>query len=129
VPVPPPAPVEESMSGMRIGGLVLAGLGVATCAVGALFGSKASAASSDLKSKVSAGSSYDASLQAIDADGRSAQNKEWLFLGVGGAALATGAVLFAIGGNAHTDTGIPQALVFRPILSPQHIGTSLRVSF
>jgi hypothetical protein len=128
---PPPAPpASPAVNGLQIAGLVAGGAGVVSIVVGAIFGAQAKDSATQINAKAVPGASYDSSLQALDDKGRGAQTKEWVFLGVGAAALVGGAVLFVVG-SQHSEapaTGVRTAALV-PVLSPRDVGASLTVRF
>jgi tetratricopeptide (TPR) repeat protein len=94
-PVPPVVvPVEPRKR--PILAYAVGGAGVALIAVGAYFGSQASSLASDVNTACKAGCDFD-TIKQKDADGRSAQSYEYVFLGVGLAGVATGTVLYMLG--------------------------------
>ena len=98
----PSAPVRDAPrgdgSGVRTAGWVTAGVGVALIATGAVFGLKAKSAKDDLASA----STWDPGLYE---SGTAANRNMFIFLGVGAAAVATGAVLvFVVGRPTHEQT-------------------------
>jgi hypothetical protein len=132
--VPPPVAESNPGGGLRIAGLVAGGVGVASIVVGAIFGAQAKDKAKQLQDKVVPGSTYDASLKSLDDKGRSAQTMEWVFLGVGGAALIGGGVLYIIGSSQHATVAqnaspAGMAVAILPTISPRDLGASLQVTF
>jgi hypothetical protein len=85
-----PAAVADSGRPLRIAGLATAGAGVAALAAGAVFGLQARSKGDS----VSTANRFDPN---ADSAGRRAQTLQYVFYGIGGAAVATGAVLFYFG--------------------------------
>jgi tetratricopeptide (TPR) repeat protein len=102
VPSAEPAP---HTSGTRIAGLAVAGGGVALLAVGIYYGHRASSLSDELTTTCASGCSW-AEQSSKDADGRSAQTKQWLFDGLGAAAIVGGGVLFWLGSREESPIAI-----------------------
>jgi hypothetical protein len=80
--------------GLRIGGMVAAGVGVAAIATGIAMGLRAQSKQTAAESNVAAGRSYDPNL---DSAGRSAETLQWVGYGVGAAGVLIGATLYYLG--------------------------------
>jgi hypothetical protein len=87
------APAPGDGGTLRIAGIAVGAAGLVSLAVGAKFGHDARVASSD----VSHATAWSAALDREVADGRTAGHRMWICYGVGGAALAAGAVLAYLG--------------------------------
>jgi tetratricopeptide (TPR) repeat protein len=112
----PPAPVDQGRN-LRIGGLVVAGVGVAAVATGLVFGLQA-------KSKGESVSSAGRFDPDADSAGRRAQTLQWVFYGVGVAALAAGATTYYFG----LDSGDGRVSL-APAVSPDGLGATVRGGF
>lgn len=100
VKLPPPEEEEEpsssggdGMSGMRIAGIATGGVGLVGIGAGVFFGMKAGKLSDELSET---GAYYD-----VDkiAEGEAAERNMFIAYGVGGVLVATGVVLFVLGGG------------------------------
>jgi tetratricopeptide (TPR) repeat protein len=102
LPLPPPPPPVKVIEGprpgrgLRIGGLTLAGLGLAAGGVGVFFAMRAKSAASDVSDACRETCHWD-DLQAKDDAGRRDGKLSLILWGAGGGLLVTGTVLFAIG--------------------------------
>lgn len=138
-PVVPVAVDPNAGSALRTTGLVVAGVGVAAAVVGAIFGSAAKGAGDELNGKVKPGVVYDSSLQGIDDRGRTDQKLEWVFLGVGGAAVVGGAICYLVGlaQRGSEPSGPPRSasarpspsLSLQPLISPRDLGAAVGGTF
>jgi tetratricopeptide (TPR) repeat protein len=124
---PAPAPVTnvqvaqptESAAqgrGLRIAGLVTAGVGVAAVATGIGFGLHANS----LRDEAYTGTYNDSKLQ----DSKSFRTLQWVSIGIGGAAVITGGVLYYLG-LAAKDAPV----AFAPIVAPGMGGAAVVGSF
>lgn len=95
-PVKPQPTVVDHGRGLRIGGIALAGVGVAGLVVGALYSSKGAGHESDLAA-CDAGCSWTPEREAIDQAGRRANTIAAVSWIAGGVALAGGATLYLLG--------------------------------
>jgi tetratricopeptide (TPR) repeat protein len=101
-PVDPPKPVEAPETAspgrtMRITGIAVGGLGVAALGTGVFFGLRARSQSKDLNSSEEWDPSLEASAKRADRNAK-------ILLGVGGAAVIGGAVLFYLGYRAGSES-------------------------
>ncbi len=108
VPVVKPKPVPVVVKhdeghpgrGKKLTGAVIAIAGVALVGTGAFFGSKARSIADDVNQLCAAGCDF-SQIASKDADGRSAERNQYIFLGVGAAALVTGGVFYWLGKREH----------------------------
>jgi hypothetical protein len=77
-------------------GVTSAGVGVVAVATGLYFGHRASALGDEVTTACRSGCDW-ATYRAKDADGRSAETKQYVFLGIGAAAIIGGGVLYWLG--------------------------------
>ncbi len=90
---PPPAPAPTRQSSQRTAAIVVGAVGIATIGVGSYFGSRAISKWSDSKTHC-ADRECDAEGVALHDQAHSAGNVSTALFAIGGAALATGAVLW-----------------------------------
>jgi tetratricopeptide (TPR) repeat protein len=118
VPPPPAAPAEKVSTnpgrGLRIAGIVMGSVGLAAIGTGIIFGVHQSSLYKEAHQGTFSQSKLDSS--------NTFQTLEWVSLGVGGAALGTGIVLYIIGATAK---GSDQAVSLAPLLSPGMKGIAL----
>jgi hypothetical protein len=101
---PTPAKSDDGFTGMQIGGLVAAGVGVAGAAVGVVFVLGRSTAQSDSDALFSAcnpgcTTAEKSEIDDLDNDAASKGTIGVIGLAAGGALIATGVTLFVLGGN------------------------------
>lgn len=97
IPAPnDPASSDRGASGTQVAGVAMAGGGVLLVATGLYFGHKASSLGDEVTSACGTGCDW-AVFGPKDADGRSAQTKQYIFGGLGVAAILGGAVLYWLG--------------------------------
>lgn len=106
----------------KIAGLVTAGVGVAAVVVGAAFGGLAAKASDDLTKLDQNMQTFDPSKQS---SGKTDQLLEGVFLGVGGAAIVAGVVVYVLG---HREAKASR-VAMTPLVGPQTMGAALKMSF
>jgi tetratricopeptide (TPR) repeat protein len=114
---PPPPPVQApatSGRGLRIGGVVVSCVGLAGIGTGVFFGIH----SNSLYTQARQGT-WD---PAKDDSSKTFQVLEWVSLGVGGAAVATGIVLYIVGATAKSPS---ETVSFVPLLAPGVTGIAL----
>jgi tetratricopeptide (TPR) repeat protein len=88
---------DERPSGLEIAGLVVAGVGVVSVATGLYFGHRASSLRDEV-SNACPGASCDWSvLSSKDAEGRRAETKQYVFIGMGATAILGGGVMYLLG--------------------------------
>ncbi len=109
-PPPAEAPKEAAKepsktSTMKIAGLVIAGVGVVGVGVGSVFGINALGKKSDSDAHC-VDSRCDAIGTTLREDGRSAGTMSTIFMGVGGAAIVGGVVLWAIAPSASSSVSV-----------------------
>jgi tetratricopeptide (TPR) repeat protein len=106
---------------MKIAGIATASAGAASVLVGVFFSSRVSSASND----VTSGAVFDPDAES---SAKSAATMQWVFYGVGAAAIATGAALYYLGHQKSRSGESRVALL--PVIGPgQPTGAALRVSF
>jgi hypothetical protein len=111
-----PAAGRSDGSGQRAVGLIVGTVGVAALATGGLFGLGAKNAASDLNATAQSGGQYDPSVQSR---GQSDQKLEIIFLAAGGAALATGALLYLLAPASDTRAANEDLAPLKPDTSPR----------
>jgi tetratricopeptide (TPR) repeat protein len=133
---PPPAPIPvapvevvqsqpaaaqpQAGRGLRIAGLVTAGVGVVGIGTGILFGVHATSLHDD---SMPPGGTFDSS--KYDSS-KTYRTLEWVSIGVGAAAIGTGAVLYVLGHRAKSAE--PQ-LTLAPLLAPGTGGAAVLGTF
>jgi tetratricopeptide (TPR) repeat protein len=129
VEAPPPAivaPIRDSGKPLRIGGLALAGAGVAGLIVGTIYSAKGSDLASQL-ADCAAGCEWTAEREAIDRDGNRANRIATLSWIAGGVAVAGGLTLYIIG---RTKNGTSERTsLITPVVAPKTAGVSARFRF
>lgn len=91
--------------GKRLVGYAVGGVGAALVVTGVVFGRKASSLADEVKTDCADGCDWN-SIKQKDADGRSAEKTQWILLGAGGAALATGAVFYYLGNKERASSSV-----------------------
>ncbi|MDQ3364834.1 MAG: hypothetical protein M3680_05340 [Myxococcota bacterium] len=129
-PVDPPlvqAPPIETTSGggLRLVGLGAAGAGVIAIGVSVFFGMKAKDVSDQI-SNHPMDEQWPADIRDLEAKGQAHEDKQVLFMIAGGALLATGTVLYLVGGPKRRST---EQVTITPTLSPGGGGFVARGSF
>lgn len=141
-PPPPPPPAEPTPqpaakvelassetpaagkgAGLRTAGIVTASVGVAAVVAGVVFG----LAAESIESEVTSDNDRQTYDRQKDDRGRLYAKLQWVGYGVGGAALAGGAILYYLGHRASQASDAPVALL--PVIAPDHAGALLRGSF
>jgi len=122
-PEEPETPVDTSQPsrgrGLRIAGLVTAGVGVLCIGGGVLFGLQAKSASDELSED---GATF--SQSKLD-DGEAAERNMFILYGVGGAAVIGGTVMYFMGRSR----GRESKLTMAPVVGPRRAGVALSGSF
>lgn len=111
-------PVRKDTSGLdgqQVGGIVTAGIGVAAGVVGALLLASADSTATEMRrlnddadylaSLAGGYESYLAEYDALASKKRTAETAGWVVIGAGGAAILTGVILIATGGERGPPTG------------------------
>ena len=111
-----PATRRSDGSTQRTVGLIVGTAGVAALATGGLFGLGAKNAATDLNATAQSGGQYDPSVQSR---GQSDQRLEIIFLAAGGAALATGALLYILAPASDTRASNEDLAPLKPDASPR----------
>ena len=119
-PPPPPEPAEvgsaSSGRGLRIAGIVVSSVGLVGIGAGIAFGVH----SANLYSQANSGTYDQSKLDSSD----TFRTLEWVAMGVGGAALATGVVLYIVGATKPS-----RSLSMVPLLAPGMGGMALAGGF
>jgi tetratricopeptide (TPR) repeat protein len=115
LPPPPPQPDLTAGRGKRIGGAVTAGLGAALVAVGVVLAVRASDAASQIDGVARMHGAWSPELADVQSGGKRDALLSAIALGAGGAALATGGVLFVVGlrEKDHALSGLSMAATWR----------------
>jgi tetratricopeptide (TPR) repeat protein len=111
-PTPPPPPhvaVAHGHAGERIAGIVLVGVGAAAAGVGGYFGSQAQTLANQVHTACTPSCEWD-TVKAKDQEGRSDAQLQYVLYAAGGAAIVSGAVLFALS-RRHVDVPVAIAPV------------------
>jgi hypothetical protein len=114
----PAATPVSSGSGLRIAGIACGALGLAAIGTGIYFYTRASSLSDKLSSSNSPSASDFKS-------GKNAETMQWVFYGVGAAALATGSVVYYLGWRAAASG----ATAVAPLVGPGFAGLSAQGAF
>jgi serine/threonine-protein kinase len=91
--------VEDRGGGKRMAGLITGGAGIAVFATGLYFGNRASSIANEVEAACEMGCEW-STLESKDASGRSAATLQYVFYGVGAAAIIGGATLYFLGARA-----------------------------
>jgi tetratricopeptide (TPR) repeat protein len=127
--MPPGADADHGRK-LKLAGLVTGGAGVLSIVVGAIFGAQAKDAAQKIEKAAANGDVYGPELQTQDSRGRSAQNKETVFLVIGTAALATGGVLYYLGGRQSSEASAEaRSVAIVPAASANQLGALVKVTF
>jgi hypothetical protein len=113
------APAKKGY-GLLIAGVCTVAVGLGSMGVGIYYYARAR----DLSNKAA---QPGANRPSIDADGKHAENMQWIFFGVGGVALATGAVLTVLGWPS-SQTSTPSTS-FAPMVGPGLAGIAAQGIF
>ncbi len=136
-PASPPPPPEEAKlveepapsvasseanpgSGLRVAGIACAAGGLASVGTAIYFYTRARSYSDKV-------SGQDLPVASDEDAGRRAETMQWVFYGVGAAALTTGTVLYVLGRSAAGKT--EQSVGFAPLVGPGLAGLSARGAF
>lgn len=119
----PGAPAQPGR-GKKLAGVVLAAGGVALVGTGIAFAVLAKRASDQLTQLDQSRGVFDPSKESA---GRRDQVLEGVFIGVGAAALATGAILYFLGAYPGPDS--PRAITLAPAVAAHCTGATLRMVF
>jgi len=106
ITIPPPAPPLRQGRSQRLVGLSIAGLGLVGVGIGCWGVTRIGAAEDDLAALYAAGGwgpAQTAAAAELESQGRRGQTMTWLGLGVGGAAVITGSVLYVLGRRSVAD--------------------------
>jgi tetratricopeptide (TPR) repeat protein len=119
-------PLEKPPSGrgMKLAGIAVAASGLALVGTGIAFGVLAKQAGDQLTQLDQQRGVFDPSKESA---GQRDQVIEGVCIGVGAAAIATGAILYLLGTRAGQDA--PQAITVSPVLATHSAGATLQVGF
>jgi hypothetical protein len=112
------AGTSERARTQKLAGIIVASVGGAAVIGGIVFGLKAKGLQDEVQTRYDAGK-YDS--------GKSAATLQWVFYGIGGAAIAAGAVLYTLGWRASSHE--PSSVSFLPVLDPRAPGGAVRMVF
>jgi hypothetical protein len=121
----PETPTNERGSTLRTAGIVTAAIGGATLVTGIVF----SLETRSIRNEVSSDNSRQTYDRNKDDRGRLFSNLQWVGYGVGGAALAGGAVLYYLGYRAGQSSAPSGSLSLVPMASPGLAGALLVGSY
>jgi tetratricopeptide (TPR) repeat protein len=121
---PAPAQPPRPGRGLRIAGIVSAAGGLALVGTGVVFGVLAKQAGDDLTQLDEQNGVFDPSKESA---GQRDQLLAGVFIGVGAAAVATGAVLYFLGARGGEEPS--QALLVSPSVTAHSAGATLRMVF
>jgi len=117
-PAPKP-PATSGGAGLRVGGIVVAAVGVAAAGAGLAFNLKANSMVSDMY-KTPDG-------YTNESDRKTFATLTWVGYGVGAACVVTGAILYGVGLKAKSSRSDDVALI--PMIGPDHAGAALAGAF
>jgi tetratricopeptide (TPR) repeat protein len=126
---PPVAPATDSGRKFRIAGIASAGTGAALMVVGIIQWRRAVSASNDIEAAARAMDEFD---PAVEDRGKSAETLQWVFYGLGTAALAAGAGLWFYGQHVTANETTTWRVSLAPTIAPGRStfgGATLRISF
>ena len=121
----PPAP--SPARAFRVGGLVTGGVGLAGLATGAVYALRTRSLEQEKSEALEQGNKPVEWFAAHDEEGERAERRQWMFLGVGGAALLAGGALYYLGtrSEAAGAAGTPAAAQAVPLVTPGILGAAL----
>ncbi len=124
----PPGPVETGRPGrgLKIAGLVTAGVGVALVVTGVVFAMKASSLQGEVQDAVDAGMPWSDDLESKDSDGKSAATMGKVLTILGAAAVVGGGTMYFLG--MRKDSAARTAYIV-PTIGPTEAGVLVRLSF
>jgi tetratricopeptide (TPR) repeat protein len=124
----PPGPVESGSAGkgLKIGGLVTAGIGVALVVTGIVFAMKASSLQGEVQDAVDAGMPWSEDLSSKDSDGKSAATMGKVLTIIGAAAVVGGGVMYFMG---RSKANAARSAYIVPTVTPNEAGVMVRLSF
>ena len=114
-----PAPLPSSGSGLRVAGLVIAGVGVAGIVAGIALNLKANSLGNSIKPP----NLYDRDTESTRRD---YETWSWVGYGVGAAGMVTGAILLGIAWGSRKNS---EQLALIPAIQPSFAGAALRGAF
>jgi tetratricopeptide (TPR) repeat protein len=103
-PAPPAGELETPGHGKRTWGIVLGAGGVAMIGTAVYFSLQASSASDEVSQLLARGGTWNPHYQSVESDGQRYQTTATLLYAAGGAAVASGVLLYYLGGreNSHS---------------------------
>ncbi len=123
---PAPAPHEGGGKGLEYAGLGIGAAGAIGLGVGIYYGIQAKNISDQITNhKIS--DPWPANIKQMEADGKSDQNMQIAFMVGGGAALATGVILYFVG-RSHASSS-EEHVSLAPVVTPSSVGLSLGGSY
>jgi hypothetical protein len=125
---PAPAPTSPGRT-LRIAALVTGGVGLLGLATGGYYAQQTQKLEREKRDALNRQETSTEWFRAQDQRGERAEQRQWLFLGVGGAALAAGGVLYYLGVRAGHDEGHLQAAQALPLALPGIVGAQLAGRF
>jgi hypothetical protein len=121
-----PAPAENALTGIQIGGIVAGGLGVVGLAVGTVFGLTAIGKNNDSKNGCDKGVCTNADAFQARADARSAATISTVAVVAGGVLAAAGVTLLVMGKPKRSEQG---SVSLSPSVTENQLGLGLRGTF
>jgi hypothetical protein len=115
-----PAPVSSG-AGLRIGGIVIASVGIAAVAAGVVFNLESNALINDMETKVGGYSTGN------DSNSKTYKTLAWVGYGAGAACLVTGAILYGVGYRPSESSSTSVAIL--PAFGPGQAGALLTGGF
>lgn len=106
----------ERPAGLKIAGLAVAGAGVVSVATGLYFGHRASSLGEEVTNACRSGCDW-AVYGGKDAEGRRAETKQYVFAGIGVAAIVVGGGMYWLGSREHHSSPI--------VVAPDRDGASI----
>jgi hypothetical protein len=103
---------------LELAGIVTGGAGVVLAGVGGFFLWRGSALKSDINSEIGRTHAWSAALTSKDADRKTANTLGAVCLITGGAAVAAGVVLYAVGWNKAPHEGGSASALLTPVVAP-----------
>ncbi|MBL8914523.1 MAG: PEGA domain-containing protein [Archangium sp.] len=111
---------------ISIPGIVVAGAGAAMIGVAVAFNASAGGAAKQLSALYATGGTYDKAAQQIEATGQTSSALSWLFGVTGGAAFATGAIIFLVSLFSEPAESSDVSFFFTPTQNGVAAGWSLK---
>jgi hypothetical protein len=115
-------PTEQAGRKLRIGGVVVASVGAAAVVTGVILNLKVNSMTNDLEQRYAYNRSTDSTRENYKTLG-------WIAYGVGGAAVATGAVLYMLGWSQGKAARVDNTVWLTPSLAPGAAGMTMAGTF